>query len=304
MTRVAFLGTPEASVPSLMALDEEFDVVSVISQPDRPKGRGRSMGRSPVAEAADELGIPVLQPPGRERLAVTLDELPPLDVAVVVAYGRILTPEMLETSRLGFINLHFSLLPRWRGAAPVQRAVMAGDSMSGVSIIKLDEGMDTGPVLNAQAIDIGDQTTGGDLESSLARVGARLLAATLSAYVDGEIEPVPQTDEGATYAPKLTSSDRSVLPSEPREVTRNRIRALNPTPGATLTIDGESFKILRVDESKSSPEEGTWAVIDGWPVIGCADGGLRMTSLQPPGKPIRSGDEWVRGARKSAGKLS
>ena len=303
MTRLAFLGTPEAAVPSLRLLAGSYDIISVFTQPDRPGGRGRAVRRSPVGVAADELSIPVSQPEDKETLTASLEALAPIDIAVVVAYGRILTPQMLTTTDLGFINLHFSLLPRWRGASPVQRAIMAGDTMSGVSIIRIDEGLDTGPVLNAQAIDVGSDISGGELESTLADVGARLLAATLPPYMDGDIVPVAQTGEGVTYAKKLSSSDRAIRLGDTREATRNRIRALSPSPGATLQVDGETFKILEADESDAGPEQGTWILVEGWPVIGCSDGGLRLTKLQPPGRPVRSGDEWARGARRTSGAI-
>ena len=179
MSRVAFLGTPEAALPTLRALAADHDVAVVVTQPDREKGRGRAMSPPPVKVEGDRLGLRVVQPTSAGELNEALDSAVRLDLAVVVAYGRILRPEALAIPSGGMLNLHFSLLPRWRGAAPVSRALMAGDPMTGVTIFRLDEGLDTGPVLTAQAVDIDDEETAGGLTSRLATLGARLMTGAI-----------------------------------------------------------------------------------------------------------------------------
>jgi len=210
MARVVFLGTPEAAVPALEHLVGEHDVGLVITQPDRARGRSGTPKPPPVKEAATRHGIPVAQPESGEELLSALKEHGPFDVGVVVAYGRILKPDVLGAPQHGMVNAHFSLLPRWRGAAPVARALMAGDSMTGVTIMKIDEGLDTGPILTAQAIDILEDDDAGRLTSKLAELGGRLLVDTLPGYMSGDIEPVAQSDAGLTYAEKVEKGDRPI----------------------------------------------------------------------------------------------
>lgn len=301
MSRVVFLGTPDAATPTLHALREPFDVGLVITQPDRPKGRSRRPVPPPVKEAAQQLGLPVAQPTSASELQDAIASGGPFDVGVVVAYGRILRPEVLTLPKAGFLNVHFSLLPRWRGAAPVERALMAGDEMTGVTIIRLDEGMDTGPVLTAQAVDIHPFETGGELTERLAALGARLLASALGGYLSGELEPVPQVEEGATYAQKITSADRHLDISATPEEFVNRVRALAPDPAATLEIDGDRHKILQATDSDVSPETGSWVDHAGTPVVGVGGGGVEILELQPPGKTPQTGEDWLRGRRRSEG---
>lgn len=200
MTRVAFLGTPPAALPTLKALSATYDLELVVTQPDRPRGRSKKPVPPPVKSAALEIGARVEQPATSGGLFEALSSVAGLDLGVVVAYGRIIRPEALHIPRMGMLNVHFSLLPRWRGAAPVSRALIAGDTMTGVTIIKLDEGLDTGPVLTAQAVDIKGDENAGSLTERLAVLGAELLMKALPAYLSGELEPVPQSDEGLTYA--------------------------------------------------------------------------------------------------------
>ena len=213
MSRIVFLGTPGAAVPALDALVESTDVGLVVTRPDRPQGRSGRPQPSPVKVAAVENGLPIAQPEDRAGLAGALDDAGPFDLGVVVAFGMILDARALAMPRLGMLNAHFSLLPRWRGAAPVARALIAGDPMSGVTIIRLDEGLDTGPVLTAQAVDIGGEETAGELTSRLSGLAARLLSGVLPAYLAGELVPLPQSDEGATYASKLEPGDRPLRSS-------------------------------------------------------------------------------------------
>lgn len=299
--RLVFLGTPDAAVPTLQALADVHDVVRVITQPNRPRGRSGKPVPPPVKLAAEHLGIPVSQPETSKALYETIAAEAPFDAGVVVAYGRLLRPEVLAIPTHGFLNVHFSLLPRWRGAAPVVRALMAGDTMSGVSIIRLDEGLDTGPVLNAQAIDIAADEDGGDLTKRLAVAGARLLVDVLDPYLSGELVPMDQIDEGATYASKLTPADRVISTGNHAKVITDQVRALSPDPSATLDIDGVVHKVLEVSPASSGPARGRWEVVDGRPVFGVNDGWLEIVRLQPPGKPPRTGEEWVRGLRSTGG---
>jgi methionyl-tRNA formyltransferase len=197
----------------------------------------------------------------------------------------------------GILNIHFSLLPRWRGAAPVARALMAGDSMSGVTIIKLDEGLDTGPVLTAQAVDVREEESAGELTGRLAVLGARLIRSALPSYLDGDLVPVPQVDEGSTYAAKLTAEDRPLRPSISSLDAINRVRALSPVPAATVTVDGQNLKVIRVRPHPHELRSGAIEVVDGAPIIGVADGSLEIVDIQAPGKRVMPGSDWARGLR-------
>jgi len=224
VSRVAFLGTPEAALPALRSLAAGHDVAVVITQPDRGKGRGRAISHPPVKIEGDGLGLRVVQPSSAGEVKESLESAGKLDVAVVVAYGRILKPDALAVPSAGMLNLHFSLLPRWRGAAPVSRALMAGDRMTGVTIFRLDEGLDNGPVLTAQAVDIDHEETAGDLTSRLATLGARLMTGAIPPYLAGGLEPVPQSDDGLTYASKIEPQERAINVDGSRVEEVNRIR--------------------------------------------------------------------------------
>lgn len=301
MASVVFLGTPESAVPTLETIAAEHEIRRVITQPDRPKGRSKKPQPPAVKTAAGKLQFDVAQPGSSAELLEALEEVAPIDVGVVVAYGRIIRPQALRVPDHGFLNLHFSLLPRWRGAAPVARALLAGDPMTGVTIMKLDEGLDTGPVLTAQAVDVGTEENAGDLTGRLARMGARLLHDSIEPYLRGDLVPISQTDEGVTYAKKLEHDDRPIQPSDDAISAVNRVRGLAPDPAAVLVIDGEPHKLLRVSLASASPPQGRWQVIEGVPVAGLANGGIELVSIQPPGKRPMSGADWARGRRESAG---
>lgn len=301
MTSVVFFGTPDAAVPSLRSLSSVHEIRTVVTQPDRARGRSGVPRPPPIKEAALDMGLTIRQPANKADLAAVLGGLESFELGVVVAYGRILSREVLETPSHGILNVHFSLLPRWRGAAPVARAVMAGDAMSGVTIIKLDEGLDTGPVLTAQALDIGAEETAGELTERLAAVGARLLASVIPEYLSGGVTPVLQTGEGATYANKIESSDRRLTGEMPANEFVDRIRGLSPTPGATLVIDGVHTKILRAAITPHNPGKGRWAGFDGHLVLGLSDGGVDVAEIHPPGKRPMSGPDWMRGRRTTSG---
>lgn len=303
-TRLVFMGTPEAALPTLETLADRHQVDLVVTQPDRPRGRSGKAMAPPVKVRAMELGIPVAQPERSTEIHDALERVGALDVGVVVAFGRILRPEVLEMPRHGFLNAHFSLLPRWRGASPVARALMAGDPMSGVTIMKMDEGLDTGPVLTAQAVDIEPEENAGELTNRLSRLGARLLADSIGAFIAGDLVPVPQSDEGLTYAAKIGPADRPISPAGEVAEVVNQVRALAPEPAATLTIDGDIHKIIAVRPVTQSPAPGTWQIVDGVPLVGLADGGIELVTLQSPGKTALDGAAWARGRRRDAGTIA
>lgn len=303
MARVVFLGTPEAALPTLDALAGSHEVGLVVTQADRPRGRSRRPQPPPVKKRASELGLDIAQPTSRSELLEVMLDGAPFDVGVVVAYGRILRPEILDLPDRGLLNVHFSLLPRWRGAAPVTRALMAGDTMTGVTIIRLDEGLDTGPVLTAQAVDIRPDENAGDLTKRLAAVGARLLTGSIGAYFQGSLVPTPQSDRGATYADKVVPADRPINSSSSVAAVVNQVRALAPTPAATLVIDGETHKIHAVAPAGERPPPGTWRVFGDVPIAGFSDGGVELVVLQPPGKNPMEGADWARGRRGDEGTL-
>lgn len=299
--RVVFMGTPHAALPTLEALVDRHEVGLVVTRPDKPHGRSAEPVPPPVKTRAMELGLTVCQPKRSRDILEHLVGHDPFDVGVVVAYGHILRPEVLELAPHGFLNIHFSLLPRWRGAAPVARALMAGDPMSGVTIMKMDEGLDTGAVLTAQAVDIAPEETAGELTDRLAHLGARLLVDALDRYLAGDLDPVPQSDEGLTHADKLRPSDRPIDPGGNVGDVINQVRALAPEPAATLRIDGEDHKIFSVRRSDISPPPGTWQIVEGIPLVGLSDGGIALVSLQPPGKNPQDGAAWARGRRRVSG---
>jgi methionyl-tRNA formyltransferase len=301
---VVFLGTPDAAVPTLEHLSRHHDVALVVTQPDRARGRSGTPSPPPVKEAATRLGLAVAQPESGGELLSDLEAHGPFDVGVVVAYGRILKPAVLDLPEHGMVNVHFSLLPRWRGAAPVSRALLAGDPMTGVSIMRIDEGLDTGPILTAQAIDIVDDDDSGGLTERLADLGARLLVATLPGYLMGQVEPVAQSDDGLTYADKIEKADRPIDVDGEPEVVLRQIRALAPTPAATLDIDGEPHKILSAQPVEAHLEPGTWAAVEGRPLVGLVGGAIELLRLQPPGKIAMSGSDWVNGRQEDHGEIS
>jgi len=243
----------------------------------------------------------VIQPSSGEEIRLALESAQAIDLAVVVAYGRLIRPDVLSIPAYGMLNVHFSLLPRWRGAAPVARALLAGDPMTGVSIIRLDEGLDTGPVLTAQAVDIGPEETAGELTERLAVLGGRLVTEVIPGYLAGSVIPVAQSDEGLTDAAKLVASDRPLDVTGTTRDAVNRVRALSPEPGATLTIDDEIVQVLRARPHEAAPHIGTWAVVEGVPVAGFGDGGVELVEIKPPGKGVMAGSAWLRGRHRSSG---
>ena len=299
--KIVFMGSPDFAVPSLEALIEaRFDVRLVVTQPDRRAGRGRRLLSTEVKEAAREHHLPVLDFGKGQRRSVTeavLAEEP--DAIVVVAFGHILREPLLSTPSLGCINVHASLLPRWRGVSPVQYSILHGDTWSGVTIMRMDAGVDTGPILAQRSQGINPEDTAGDLLERLAGQGADLLIHTLRRLENGLIEPLPQGDQGAVYAPKLTKTLSAVRWDRDLVTVHNQIRALQPWPG-TMTYLGET--ILKVTESKpksfraAGRKPGTVLAIEPEGlVVACGEGALLLTGLQVPGKRPLPVAEFLRG---------
>jgi methionyl-tRNA formyltransferase len=291
-------------VPSLEALlASPIDVEAVVTNPDRPAGRGMRVTPSPVKSRALEAGLPVIQPASARdpELLASLRDMGP-DVATVVAYGKILPPQLLAVPRLGFVNVHFSLLPLYRGAAPVQRAILDGRTETGVTIMALTEGMDEGPMLGAEIVPILPEDTSGTLGERLACVGAPLLVRTLDELEDGALEPRPQDASEATYAPKVSADEARLDWSKPSEEIARRVRALNPEPGAWTTLGDRRLKVHRV-----APVPGRLApgeiVSDGALVAGTGDGSLALEEVQPAGGRRMTGAELARGLHTDAAAL-
>ena len=300
--RIVFAGTPEFAVPCLRAAASKREVVAVYTQPDRPAGRGRGLTPSPVKLEAVQRGIPVHQPENfrsAESKAV-LRALKP-DVMVVVAYGLILPQSVLDIPEHGCWNVHASLLPRWRGAAPIQRAIEAGDTRTGVCLMQMEKGLDTGPVLLAQALDIGPEETGGQLHDRLSELGARVLSDALGLLrATIQLPPHPQPAEGVTYAHKLDKAEAKLDWSQPATVLANKVRAFNPWPVAEAQLAGERVRVhaaRALDETHAAaPGSVLRAGRDGID-IACGDGVLRLQTLQRDGgKPISAQD--YRNARR------
>lgn len=294
--RAIFLGTPSAAIPSLGYLAEVADVVGVITRPDRPRGRRRGPAAPPVKTAATEWGFPVDQPESRGELAAVLERAH-ADIGVVVAYGMLLDRRSLDATRVGFVNLHFSLLPRWRGAAPVERSIIAGDTTTGVSLMSIDEGLDTGPIIAIVETDIAEDDTGGILTARLSVLGAQLLANVLPAFVSGSLHPADQIDTAATQAPRLTPAEARLDPSLPAEVLARTVRALHPRPGAWLSVETSRLGVLRAGLVPAAPAAGRIERIEGVPVMGTADGGLALLEVVAEGRRPQPGAAWMNGRR-------
>lgn len=297
--RLVFMGSPDFAVPSLRALTEVYNVVGVITQPDRPAGRGRELKPPPVKLVALELGLPILQPE-RLRAPEAMEQLHQWapDLIVVAAFGQILRREVLELPRYGCINVHASLLPRWRGAAPVQAAILNGDPQTGVTIMRMDVGVDTGPILSQRSEVILSEDTGGSLSQRLAQAGAELLIETLPPYLNGSLQPIPQDDALATYAPLLKKEDGLLSFERPAEYLARQVRAYNPWPGAYFIWKGQLIKIHQahaVDDPAAVPGETT--VFKGLPALGTASGLLVLDEVQPAGKRNLPGKAFLQGAR-------
>ncbi len=294
--RLAFMGTPDFALPTLSALIEAgHDIAAVYCQPPRKSGRGHQVTRSPVHRFADTRGLPVQTPVSLkggedQQLFAELN----LDAAIVVAYGLILPPAILKAPRLGCINVHASLLPRWRGAAPIQRAILAGDDETGVTIMAMDAGLDTGPMVMREAIPIADDATAGDLHDTLAALGARLILPALDALARGRITPRAQPNTGATYAAKITKQD-GVIDWQDADTVLRQVRALNPWPGVTFQANGQAIKVLAAERAEGTAGAPAGTVLDGRLAVACGSGTVRLTKLQRPGKAPVDVDAFLRG---------
>jgi len=296
--RIVFMGSPDFALPTLRALAEQYAVVGVVTQPDRQAGRGRRLGSPPVKRLALELGIPVIQPDSLRRPEV-MEQLRGwgADLIVVAAFGQILRPEVLDLPRLGCVNVHASLLPRWRGAAPIQACLLAGDNQTGITIMKMDAGVDTGPMLRQRAIPIAPDDTAGALSEKLSRLGADLLVETLPDYLSGELQPQPQEDSQATYAPMLNKKDGLLDFNHPADELARRVRAFNPWPGAWMAWRGEPLKIHCAHVVPGKADPGKMLIYQGWPALGTAEGLLVLDEVQPAGKKTMAGKAFLAGAR-------
>jgi methionyl-tRNA formyltransferase len=302
--RLAFLGTSEFAVPALTALVEAgHDVVAVYTRAPRPAGRGQQERRTPVHELALSLGLAVRTPKGlrSEEEAAAFKALD-LDAAVVVSYGHILPKTFLEAPVLGCINIHGSLLPRWRGAAPIHRAILAGDAETGVTIMRMDEGLDTGPMLLAERTPISAADTAETVHDRLAELGGRLIVSTLDALVAKTIEPVPQPDDGVTYAHKLGKEEGALDWRRPAAELERKVRAFHPWPGTWFDVAGERIKVLEAGLALAGGTPGTVSIgRDGFPVVACGIGGLKLLKLQRAGKSAQAADAFLRGFALAAG---
>lgn len=298
--RIVFMGTPEFSVPTLSEIiGAGHEVVAVYSQPPRPAGRGMAERKSPVHVHAEAAGIPVFTPRSlksaeeQERFRA-LDA----DVAVVIAYGLILPKPILDAPREGCFNMHASMLPRWRGAAPIQRAIMAGDAETAAMVMRMEEGLDTGPICLAERVPIGPDMAAGELHDRLATVGAGLVVRALAALERGSLASTPQPEQGVTYAAKIDKAEAQIDFTKPAAQVHNLIRGLSPFPGAWFEVQGQDGKTERIKVLKATLAQGHGAagtVLDDQLTIACGEGAIRLVSVQRAGKKPMSAAELLRG---------
>lgn len=310
--RVVFAGTPTPAATALQALlDSHHDVVAVLTRPDAPRGRGRRLYPSPVSELAEAHDVPVIKTSTLrdESVIDSLAEYKP-DCIPVVAYGALVPPNVLTLPRWGWVNLHFSLLPRWRGAAPVQRAIEAGDKETGVTVFRIEEGLDTGDIFASVPADIADDDTAGSLMERLTDQGAQVLVDTLDSIENGSATPTPQSDDGATYAKKISTEDTRIDWNKPASTVDQSIRAVTPDPGAWTLLEDDRIRVGAVQPifdprdpiEKSlalSPGEIAWKKNRAW--VGTADYPVQLGSVQAPGKKMMEAGAWVRGAHLANG---
>jgi methionyl-tRNA formyltransferase len=297
--RIVFGGTPDVAVPSLDAfVDSRHELAAVVTRPDAPSGRGKKLTASPVARRAAELGIEVLKPqrPREEEFIARLTELAP-DCCPVVAYGALLPQRVLDIPRNGWVNLHFSLLPAWRGAAPVQHAILAGDQTTGATTFRIVLELDAGPIFATVSEPIGPDDTAGDLLHRLSLSGARLLVDTLNGIEEGTLTPMPQPDPDAqvSYASKITVEDAQIDWTQPAEVTDRLIRACSPAPGAWTTFDGDRFKINSAQISDVIRPPGALEITKRSVRVGTGTRALELGEVQAQGKKPMAAADWARG---------
>ena len=293
--RLAFMGSPQFSVSPLRAIGEAgHDIAAVYCQPPRPAGRGQNNRLCPVHTMAQKMNLPTMTPVNfREQCVLDSFAALSLDVAIISAYGIILPKEILEAPRLGCINIHASLLPRWRGAAPIQNAIWAGDTHTGITIMQMDEGLDTGPILSTKSTPISDETTGETLHQSLTELGSTLIVETLRNLERGALTPTPQPQFGVTYAGKLNPADSRLNWARPAIELERQIRAFRPWPGSWFEYDGARIKIISAETNGLNGQPGT--VLDDQLTIACGQGSLRPLHLQRPGKRVLDAAAFLRG---------
>ncbi|MER2519253.1 MAG: methionyl-tRNA formyltransferase [Bdellovibrionales bacterium] len=299
--RLAFMGTPDFAVPALRALAQAgHRVAAVYCQPPKPAGRGQQARKSPVQLEAEAMGVEVRTPKTlRDAEEQARFKALDLDVAVVAAYGLILPQAVLDAPKLGCLNIHGSLLPRWRGAAPIQRAMLVGDAETGITIMQMEAGLDTGPMLMRGSLPITDQTTAQTLHDAMAEMGAEMIAQALEGVAAGTLKAVPQPEEGVTYAAKLTREDGAIDWSRPAADIARQARALTPWPGTFFMLRGEPVKILTAEAVEGSGVAGT--LLDERFTVACGQGALRLLSVQRAGKAATEGAAFLRGARIGVG---
>ena len=296
--RIVFAGTPDFSVPALDALcSAGHEIAAVYTQPDRPAGRGRTLAAGPVKRRALELGLPVEQPPtlGTTDARARLSAAEP-DLMVVVAYGLILPPAILAVPDLGCLNIHASLLPRWRGAAPIQRAILAGDTRTGITIMKMDAGLDTGPMLLTRTTEIGARETAGSLHDRLARLGAEAIVQAVAEWSSGRVQAVPQPTEGVTYAPKIRKEEGQIDWTRPAVEIARQVRAFNPWPVAETHWQGQQLRIWEADPLPGRAGAEPGRVIDarnGRIIVATGDGVLRLGQVQLAGRRVTGAAEFL-----------
>ena len=299
--RLIFMGTPDFAVPTLTGIvGRGHEVAAVYTRAPKPAGRGMEMQVTPVEREARRFGIPVLTPKTlRTEEAIAEFRTHQADAAVVVAYGLILPVPALEAVPLGCFNLHASLLPRWRGAAPINRAVMAGDADSGVMVMRMAEGLDTGPIALAERLPIGPDMTAGELHDTLAPLGASLMVRALGALEHGTLQFTPQPDEGVTYAAKIDKRETRIDWGKPWQAVHNHCRGLSPFPGAWFELPAGRIKVLRATRGEGSGAPGT--VLDDRLTIACGEGAVRLLDVQRAGKQPMKAEEFLRGSNITAG---
>jgi methionyl-tRNA formyltransferase len=303
--RLVFAGTPEAAVPALRLLldSDRHSVAAVITRPDAPAGRGRHLARSPLGALADEAGLEVLTPrrPSEPDFLARLSALAP-DCCPIVGYGALVPRSALDIPRYGWVNLHFSLLPAWRGAAPVQAAIRHGDEITGASTFALEEGLDTGPVYGTVTEVIHPSDTAGELLCRLAHAGASLLVSTLDGIADGSLRPVPQPADGVSYAPKLTAQDAHVIFDAPAFAVRRQVRAVTPNPGGWALFRGQRLGLGPMQRAVvEGLDPGELRVTKREVLVGTATEAVRLGEITAPGKRAMAAADWARGARPEPG---
>lgn len=295
--RLVFAGTPEVAVPGLQALvASSHEVVGVLTMPPAARGRGRTVQPSAVARAADALGVPVFTPRTDAERSACIAELAP-DCCPVIAYGALLGASLLAVPKFGWINVHFSVLPRWRGAAPVQAAILAGDATTGISVFQIEEGLDTGPVFASTAVPLADDATTGAVLADLGVRAIPMLLETLASIEAGTAHPKAQPTDGITVAPKITAAKARIDWSQPAHVIDRLIRACTPEPGAWTMWSEQRFRIGPATPTAVAGDAGVLHVDDGHVYVGTGAGSLRLHDVQAPGKRMMPAADWLRGVR-------